>query len=121
MDIKTVIVEDTLQVKELAKLEEDGGLQVWLVDENSNSVEQQVVVDQIYVYEVNRKISNVIDSYEKLDEIYSMMFVDKNVVVDDLYRFRLLVMGMSNGVVLFEPTLVLDLESHQLQTFDHDY
>ena len=99
MDTKTVIIEDTLQVKELTKLEEDGGLQVWLVDENSNSVEQEVVVDQIHVYEVNRKFSNVIDSYEKLDEIYSMMFVDKNIVVDDPYGFRLLVIGKGNGEV----------------------
>ena len=30
-----------------------------------------------------------------------MMFVDKNVVVDDPYRFRLLVMGKGNGLIPF--------------------
>ena len=62
-------------------------------DENSDLVERQSVVDQLHNHEVSIKTSNVIDDYEKLDGIYSMMFVDKNVVVDDPYGFRLLVMG----------------------------
>ena len=88
-ETKTVTRKD--QVQEL--VEEVGGLQIWLGDDNSDLVERQPVVDQIHHQKVSSKTSTVIDDYEKLDGIYSMMFVDKNVVVDDPYGFRLLVMG----------------------------
>ena len=93
MDTKIAVVEDPLQVKKPIKLEENGGLQVWLGDENSKSVERRVVIDQIHMHEISSKTSNVIDDYEKFDGIYSMTFVYKNVVVDDSYGFRLLVIA----------------------------
>ena len=83
-------------------------------------MEQLAFVDQ-HVHEVTSKILNIVGFCEKFDGIYSRMFMDKNVVVDNPYGFRLLVKEKSNDVVLFEPTLVLDLKSHQLQTVTHAY
>ena len=42
------------------------------------------------------------DACDKLEHVYSMVFVDNFVAVKDPYRFRLLVMEvMSKGVVVF--------------------
>ena len=58
---KVVVVKDSIQLKEPTRFEEYGKLLAQLGDVNSDSLEQQIVVDQTHNHEVNVKTLNVVD------------------------------------------------------------
>ncbi|XWS39758.1 hypothetical protein CRYUN_Cryun18bG0081900 [Craigia yunnanensis] len=90
--------KEQAQVKVSTKFEEDERLQEVLDGANFDSLEQQSDANQTFDYEITSKIFYVINACEKLEGAY-WVFVDNNVVVNDPYGFRLLIMGKkSNGV-----------------------
>ena len=104
--VEAAMVTDQVQIEELSKLKENEKSQVQLGSDNSNSVEQ-VVADQTHDLEVTSKTLNVVYICEKLEGAYAMVFVDKIVLVNDPYGFRLLVMGRKNCNVDVEWTVLI--------------
>ena len=63
-------------------------------------MEQQVVADLTYEHDVTLQTLNIIDTCKKFKGAY-WVFVNNIVVVNDLYGFRLLVMGKMKGTIEF--------------------
>ncbi|XWS23355.1 hypothetical protein CRYUN_Cryun28dG0006200 [Craigia yunnanensis] len=98
--IEVVVVKDQAQLKEPTKFE-DG--EKWLAQQgniNSDSMEQQTIV--YHRHEVTPKFLNVVDICEKLKKAYAMAFVNKIVIVNEPYGFRLLVMGSDDYMKMIE-------------------
>ena len=96
---KAVAMTDQIQAKETTKFGY-GKLRTKVGGDHSNQVEQ-LVAGQNHKHEVISKTLYVLDTCEKLERTCSILFVvvDKDVLVNDPYMFRLLVMGSLSSMM----------------------